>query len=255
MDQKTFNQKIVNLIRTPNSVDQVEIVSQFRLGSKLSPHNALGVYQEDYQARLTEALKNTYRAIHFIIGDDDFFHLASDYIKIYSSNFSNLDNYGNHLSFFLTTHPLSDEYIILPELANFEWLYREVFHLKQDEGLDGEALKNLLTIDQAFVKMVNSTRVLNYNYMISDLFNLKDKTHSDEEAQLDFDKPQHLLMSKNGTQVKTYILTINQWIIIQKFVTGCNIQDIFNTTLTAITPDEIQSLFQILGGERLLLQY
>jgi hypothetical protein len=144
MKQKDFNLKFTNLVRTPNIVEQVELLAQIKEGTKLSALRALEVYQEDYHARLTEALKNTYRAISSLIGDEDFYYITSDYIKRHPSNSCDLDDYGNHFSQFLATHPLSEDYIFLSELAHFEWNFREVFHLEQALGVDSLTLMGML---------------------------------------------------------------------------------------------------------------
>ncbi|MBC7539518.1 MAG: putative DNA-binding domain-containing protein [Bacteriovorax sp.] len=251
MKQKDFNQKFVGLVRTPNSVAQVELIDLIIDGPKLSGARALEVYQEDYSSRLTEALKNTYRAINNLIGDEDFLSLSLDYIKIVPSYSSDLDDYGNLFSKFLTTHTLSDDYLFLSELADFEWNHRLVFHLEQEFGLDSLALISLIKDEDLKVQLVDSARVLNYHYLISDLYALKD-SNSQEEHEFDFQIPQSLLMIKNDLVVKTHVLSKNQWEIMNYLLGSNSLTDLFLNVPASVTPEEIQSLFQILGSDRLL---
>ncbi|MDD4974937.1 MAG: DNA-binding domain-containing protein [Bacteriovorax sp.] len=253
MKQKDFNLKFANLVRTPNSLEQVELLAQIKDGAKLSALQALEVYQEDYQARLTEALKNTYRAINYLIGDEDFFGIASDYIKIHPSCSSDLDDYGNDFSHFLTTHPLKEDYLFLSELADFEWNFREVFHLEQVLGVDSLLLMEMLKGEEFKVQLVNSARVLSYNCLVSSLYALKDN-ESNEDDDFDFQIPQYLLMIKNDFMVKTHVLSKSQWEMVKILVTPNSLLKIFKNAPTNITPEEIQSLFQILGTDRLLLK-
>src|SRR4051812_23405500 len=99
MKQKEFNFKFVEAISTGNIL-QDDLLSQIKNGPVLNATRALEVYREDYESRLTDALKNTYRGIHSLIGDEDFLLLVKDYIRLHSSNSSDLDDYGSYLSYF-----------------------------------------------------------------------------------------------------------------------------------------------------------
>ena len=102
MNQKEFNLTFTGFVRTPNSDGLCTLLTQIKEGSKISAARALEVYQEDYRARLTEALKNTFIAVYHIIGDETFSQLAGEYIDFYPSPFSDLDDYGNHFAQFLS---------------------------------------------------------------------------------------------------------------------------------------------------------
>ena len=258
MKQNDFNHKFVDLIRNPNSTEEAALTIQIKDGPKLSAAKALAVYQEDYQARLSEALKNTYRAINSLIGDEDFQHLAFGYIKKYSSLSTDLDDYGNHFSLFLINHPLSDDYIFLSELAHFEWNFREIFHLEQNIGVAGQQLSEMINSQTTLVQLVNSARVFNYNYLITSLFALKDvdesKNIEEQDVEFDFQHSQYILMLKNNLMVKTHLLSKNQWEIVKKLLTPNILIDIFQNGPDTVTPEEIKILFQILGTESLLLK-
>jgi hypothetical protein len=228
-------------------------LSYIKDGPKLSGMRALEVYQEDYQARLTEALKNTYAAIYSIIGEEDFQRLSLDYIKSYPSESCDLDDYGNNFNFFLTTHSLSDDYLFLSELAHFEWNFREVFHLEQVIGADGEALAAALSDVEQLVQLVKSARVLDYHYSIASLYRLKEDDNENENDQhFDFTIPQFLLMFKENGTVKTHVLTKGQWEVVSILQTKNSLLSILNSLPETTSPEDIQVLFQIFGSARLL---
>lgn len=251
MKQKDFNLKFAETIRSNSSEDI--LVSYLKDSRKLSAKRALEVYQEDYQARMTEALRNTYAAIHSLIGDEDFFHLAQDYIKKYPSPFSDLDDYGNYLSEFLSTHPLNIDYIFLSELAHFEWNFKEVFHLNDEKGLDALELQNILQDNSTKVQLIGSAKILNYSFTIDKLYSLKETNENDEE-EFNFEQEQYLLIHKSGVMVKIHALSKNQWEIMKKFQTPTALLSALQNAPATVTPDEIQNLFLILGTDRILLK-
>jgi hypothetical protein len=253
MKQKEFNKIFVELVRSPDQTSQNELLACIKDGPKLSGIRALEVYQEDYQARLTEALKNTYSAIYSIIGEEDFQRLSLDYIKSYPSKSCDLDDYGNNFSFFITTHSLCDDYLFLSELAHFEWNFREIFHLEQVVGADSAALAVALSEVERLVQLVKSVRVFDYHYSITSLYQLKENENQDENDQhFDFMIPQFLLMFKENGIVKTHVLTKGQWEVVSMLQTKNSLLSILNALPESTTPEDIQSLFQILGSTRLL---
>lgn len=251
MKQKDFNLQFIEAISSGTSNFSNELLSQIKDGDKLSAVSALGVYSEDYQARLTESLRNNYRAILALIGDEDFNILSKDYIRSFNSTSPNLDDYGNQLSDFVKNHPLINDYIFLSELAHFEWNFREIFHIEQSQGLTAHELMSfLLQSDNAFMELVPSAKILQYNFLITSLYALKDS--NSEVEPFDFEIPQFILMYKNGIVVKTQIISQIQANIIKNITDLISLKACFQNTSDDTDPQEIQNLFQILGAERLI---
>lgn len=250
MKQKKFNTLFVEVISKKTSVVS-ELLSQIKNGPRLDAKRALEVYQEDYQARLTEALKNTYRAIFAIIGDEDFNHLAGEYISLYPSVSSDLDDYGHLLDIFLKTHPLNLDYTFLSELAHFEWNFREVFHLEESRGLSPESLMHALQSENDLFELSQSARLLEYNFQITKLYALKE-SDSEEGRIDDYNFPQNILLYKCASVVKSKTLSKNQAAIVKRMVIPSPIQQCFQNVPATVTAEEIQGLFQILGTDRLI---
>lgn len=250
MKQKDFNKIFVESITDKKKLS-AELLSQIKDGPKLSAVNAVEVYREDYEARLTEALRNTYRAIHFIIGDEDFNRLSRAYIDQYASTSSDLDDYGHDFSVFTQKHELSHDYIFLFELAHFEWSFREIFHLEQNAGLEAHHLLELLQQDNELVQLTNSARLLHCQFQIMKLYALKEENQNEP---FEFQEPESILIYKNDSRVKTKTLTKNQAELLSLFLSPISIPDCFQRAPKTISPEEIQELFQILGAERLLIK-
>jgi hypothetical protein len=249
MNQKDFNQKFVDHIRSGEK--NPELASLIKDSPRLSALRALEVYQEDYEARLSEALANSYRAVHSIVGDDDFYQLARDYLKIYPSSSSDLDDYGDQMSAFLSTHSLNEDYGFLSELAHFEWSFRNVFHKQEEWGLNANELQEYLTAEATSVRLIQSAQLLHYHYLIDKIYSLSE---SDEESEIDIEHEQYLVMFKRGVMVKTHSLSKNQSEIMKKFQTPATLLSALQSAPATVTPEEIQELFLILGKEQMLLK-
>lgn len=250
MNQKEFNKLFVEAVSENNFSD--DIVSLLRNSKQITALRALEVYREDYEARMTEALKNTYRGIHSIIGDEDFFAMALSYLAIYRSKFPDLDEYGHHFSDFLKDQALTEGYPFLPQLAEFEWAFRDVFHKKEVAGLNGSGLQDCLASNENKLTLVSSAVLLQFTYAIDKIYSLKDMEEAPENFQYDYDS--FLLLFKKNSLVKMHTLSKNQWTIVNFFHTPHTLQECIQNAPATMTPEEMQELFLILGTEQILLK-
>ncbi|MBL8020652.1 MAG: putative DNA-binding domain-containing protein [Leptospirales bacterium] len=100
----------------------------------LTPEDAVGIYAAAYEARLTEALGDTYRTVWRILGDELFFAECGAYIHAHPSASHNLSHYGGDFADFLgDCHP---DHAVLRDLAQFEWKMAELFHKKEHIAAD-----------------------------------------------------------------------------------------------------------------------
>ena len=252
MKQQKFNQLFSNLIRSKAQLTDSDLLDQIKDGAKISVKRAFEVYQEDYQARLSGALKNNYPAINSIIGDVIFEEIASDYNNSYPSISSDLDDYGHKFSFFLSTQSISKDYLFLAELADFEWNFREVFHLKQELGAGAAQLSEMLNEEVSTIRLVKSARLLSYNYTITSLFALKDNEEILDNFK--FMEPQFVIIFKNELLVKFQVLSKHQWMILKNTINPSLLIEIINNAPTDITHEDMKNLFKYFGTDRLLLK-
>ncbi|MDO8494631.1 MAG: DNA-binding domain-containing protein [Deltaproteobacteria bacterium] len=97
-------------------------------GTLPGPAAVLKVHREGYFARLTEQLGETYEAVWSVLGDQKFFQLCREYIRKHPSIFYNLSDYGAEFPLFLEKQKEAKKFPFLPDLALFEWGFKEVFH-------------------------------------------------------------------------------------------------------------------------------
>ena len=252
-NQKDFNTDFVNNISLGSSIDE-KLLGEIKPGIKLEAKRALEVYQEDYQARLTEALKNTYKAIHLILGDEDFNQLAKSYIKTYFSKSPNLDDYGEDLSTFIQNKQLYKDYPFLSELADFEWKFRLSFHLESIDGLDAYELEKVLLLESSLIQLSPFVFMIDYQYSISEIYQYALIDHQEESAEsMSFHHSQYLLMFKGQKNVQITTLTKNQWHWTKQLINSINLNKLFHQENQNISADELRVLFQIFADERLLI--
>jgi hypothetical protein len=103
----------------------------------------LDIYANSYRLRLMEALSDTFPALHTLVGDERFAQLASDYIDDNPSQHFSLRYFGHHLSSWLESYSLTNEFPVIAEISAFEWSLREAFDAADDSLLTVENLQNI----------------------------------------------------------------------------------------------------------------
>ena len=99
---------------------------------------AVGVYRTGHIVRLTEALGETFEAVWWVAGDEHYFQLAKEFLLAHPSASYNLSDFGISFPNFLDKRQPFSDLPFLADLARFEWLFKEVFHLPPHTGLTPE---------------------------------------------------------------------------------------------------------------------
>jgi len=96
----------------------------------LSSEEALLVYYQDYQARMLEALGKNYEATWVMLGDEEFFQLANDFIEKFPSKHFSLNQFGENFPEFLAIN-CDDSDIFL--MSDYERNFWKLFHQDANE--------------------------------------------------------------------------------------------------------------------------
>ncbi len=110
-------------------------------GGTLSPEGALLVYAQDYSARMREALGTNYEATWLMLGDEEFFLYADQYIKSYPSDLANLTYYGEYFPEMLAEQGL--DLASASKMAVLERAFWKFFHA---------ADQAVLAVDEEMIK-------------------------------------------------------------------------------------------------------
>lgn len=216
---------------------------------RLDQAGALTVYSEDYRARLNDALGSMYESVWSMIGDVEFFQLADAYRLAHPSQGNNLNLYGLNFPAFIKSHPLSDEYVFLAELAQFEQDYWLVVNSASDTDtmfFDWSLDQQLLL--SATLILPKSFKLYDWDWAIYDLFQNREDNGSQE-----FIKPrvkQCVAMYKKNHWTGVKVLTEQQYGVLKFIKQGLPLVEVLDQV--PIEPEDLQDLTQFLVGEQLI---
>lgn len=106
------------------------------LGSTgLGVEQGLAIYHNAYRARLLEALRGDYPAVHGWLGDEEFDALALAYIDAHPSRHFSLRWLGAELASFIDGFLVPEQAQPLSELARLEWAFTLAFDAPAGEPL------------------------------------------------------------------------------------------------------------------------
>ena len=96
-------------------------------GGKIGPEQRLYIYSHAYKARLKETLEEDFPVLHSMVGDQMFGEICSEYIDQHPSKHPSLRYFGKHMTKFLSGHQNYSELIPAIEMAEYEWVFNDVF--------------------------------------------------------------------------------------------------------------------------------
>lgn len=121
---------------------QSNLIDALQTGS-VDKLTQLGIYGNAYKARLIEALRTNYPALHQLLGDQDFDAMAAAYLEQYPSQKVSIRWFGDCLAVFLQwTDPYS-QLPVFAELAAFEWALRHALDAANAAQIGVEELQNI----------------------------------------------------------------------------------------------------------------
>jgi len=220
--------------------------------AKLSPQECIRIYSRGYSVRLTDALGETFDATWWILGDEDFFKLSGKYIYSTVSHCYDLSDYGYDFPKFLSRQALAAETPFLPDLARFEWLFKEIFHKPNVKNeIDGGIgfAENSRFIPSSSAKLLSS------RYPIYDIWKLRSGP-IEELSKIDLSTSQNLLIYKQESQVRVRMLDADEYIFMRALFNGNSISATLDIALEAspnITPDRIRQIFSDIAQAGVLL--
>ena len=163
----------------------------------------LAVYAEGYVVRMREALSEVYEAIAHLLDAAAFQRLAFDYARAHPSREYNLSFAGRHLPDFLPRWPTTADLPFLPDLARLEWAVCDAFHAFEQPPLEAARLSSLTLEEWASVQLrfQPSVRVVSSAWPILDLWQARTAPRQEIDILL-VDRPQHVLVFRQGTRVR-----------------------------------------------------
>ena len=111
--------------------------------NQLTAKQRLGIYRNNTQLGLTEALRDGYPTVNKLVGTEFFNHLARSYIREYPPKAGCLFSYGGNFADFIAQFQPAAGLPYLPDTARLEWLWHEAFH---EAGANALEISMLATV-------------------------------------------------------------------------------------------------------------
>ena len=116
------------------------IVGQIESNEQCSAQQRMALYANAYTLRLKEALATDYPCLHAYLGDEQFDHLMTLYIKQYPSQQTNLRYYSQYMVRLLGQEAPYQDYPELAEIALIEQMFANSFDAANCDPVTLDAL-------------------------------------------------------------------------------------------------------------------
>ncbi len=164
----------------------------------------LAVYTQGYAARVSEALREAFPAVAYILGGASFASLAARYAREVPAGLRNLNHVGAALPAFLADDRLSRDLPFLSDLARLEWAVVECFHGELREPFDVASCSAWDMDDwaNARVALQASTAIVRSAWPLRELRDARNSERSAIDVDL-VERPDCVLVYRSGFEVVT----------------------------------------------------
>lgn len=222
-----------------------EALKNFKPGGKMNLQEAFEVYHGAYIARLSEALRETFEATHWVLGDAIFDEACRNYIETQPSVSYNLSDYGNNFPEFLRAHPTLKGIPFSFDLARFEWRFKELFHAQNPDPLSLERVQELIHAENFKVSFIEAMDLFASPYAIYDLWSHRKEPHYEFE-DINWELPENLLLYKKDQKIYVKRIDDIELQILQKLREGQSVTEAFAGHSDILSPDKIVQFFQMM---------
>ncbi len=243
--QQLFSQATLPIIEPEKPPDVEALIVP---GGTLDTPDALKVYANGVIVRLTEALGETFEAVWWVCGDEDFFQLAKYYIQTHPSSTYNLSNYGEAFPDFLDQLSPFPDLPFLGDLARYEWLFKFLFHAKQHESVSQDSLQSLTEEATIRFHLGNAVQLFTSPYAVYDLWKLRGTEH-DGKPPAEWDHHQSLVLYKKDKQIFIREIKDAEYGILLAFQQGATLEEALASAVDAhptFDQQRISDLFQMM---------
>ncbi len=199
-------------------------------GGSLTSDHAVDVYRTGHIVRLTEALGETFEAVWWVAGDDHYFRLAKKYLLTHPSTSYNLSDFGKTFPDFLEKEQPFSDLPFIDDLARFEWLFKEVFHLSPHSALSTDDFQQHEVSGTTHLTFGPSIRFFHSRYSVYEIWKMRG-TEQASLPQEDWDTPQWLLCYKHEQQVYIKHVSEPEYLLLRHLHSGQNIEDALTQTV------------------------
>jgi hypothetical protein len=206
----------------------------------------LQVYQNNILASLTESLQAVYPIVERLVGKDFFRYMAEEYIILNPSRSGDLHAYGKNFSEFLSHFAPAQTVPYLPEVAQLEWGYHEVFHAADHDGMDIKRLHNVSPANYEKIKfqLHPASRLFAFHFPVSYICEIcANENNSDENITL----PAHgekILLMREAQEIEMKVLSLAEFTFLSSFNNNENLSAVCEKVLALDEHFDIEKSLQ-----------
>lgn len=235
---------VQNLFNTSSEVEE-SLLTQFQPAGHLTVEQAFEFYYKVYLRRLTEALSETFEAVHCVTGTELFSNLCTQYIEKNPSTSYSLDKYGKNFPQFLFTSAISKEWPFLEDLAHFEWALKEISNAPNPDPLPTERIQELLNSDDFKVSFVEAMRIFLSHYSLQGIWRSRSE-YLFTLKNFKWNQPESLLIFKKEDQIHIESLDPIEAEILLELQDGRSISEALADFANLLSPAKTSKLFQMM---------
>ncbi|QDK38884.1 DNA-binding domain-containing protein [Bdellovibrio sp. NC01] len=221
------------------------VLKIFKPGGQLSLSQAFGVYHDSYLARLTEALRETFEGVHWVLGDKLFDEVAHTYIATEPSVSYNLSDYGSNFPDFLQLQHAMMGIPFIGDLARFEWKFKNIFHAQTPNPLPVERVQELISAEDFKVNFIDAMTLFKSPYAIYELWSHR-KEPQYEFEDINWNQPENLLVYKKDKKIYVRRIDATEFKVLESLQDGHSVTEALADSANTLTPDKISLLFQMM---------
>lgn len=237
--QSLFKQQVFSSETDP------KILREFKPAGPLSLDQAFKIYHNAYIARLTEALRETFPAVFWVLGEDLFKKVASKYIQTQPSVSYVLTDYGVSFPEFLRLTPQGKGAPFLFDLARLEWSYKNLLHASSPEPLPTEQVQALIHSEDFKVQFIDAMEVFESPYSVFEIWSRRWGPAYEFET-INWQNPESLLLYKKQKKVQVQKIDKIEAQVLTELQEGSSVSSALADYSSLLTPDRIAQLFQLM---------
>ena len=235
------------LFKDNTLLPQADTNMPLKPAGKLSIQKAFEVYHDSYVQKLTEALEKTFEAVYWVVGADLFNKIAKQYIDTEPSVSYNLEDYGGNFPEFLNGHRLTKGVPFLPDLARFEWTYKNLYHRANPEPLPSDRIQDILHADDCRIRFIDAMEIFASPFRVSEMWQRRfEPAYMFEDIVWEY--PEWVLMFKRDHEIHLQHINHTEAILLEELGNGAKVSEILLKYSSRLSSDRVGQLFDLMIG-------
>lgn len=216
-----------------------------RTSNDITKHitNSYIIYQNSITSALQKSLAEIYPVCKKLLGDDCFTHLISCYIQARPAYSPDLGEYGENFANYISTTPLVNSLIYLPDVAHLEWSWHKIYTSPSGVPFDFEQLNTISRPEQIIFLLAPGSYLLNSPYPIHLIWQANQGT-SDPTPSIILNNNVHFyyFIWRKQLDLRIDIMTPIEWQILKWISDKVNLSDLYDKTQASFPEVSINTL-------------